>query len=157
MNCKSKVAAIALAAFCATALVPCVALAIEVGCGYVINRQCPGCSEEGNPENTTCLCGVDGEACNCVKEGDGGGIQTGEIITCYTGPFDWALSEHGVNVSTGDGALCLRAQRCMKDPGGQTNCGTYSQGACSDIVEGGCAWRTFSTSYSLTFTGTGKC
>jgi len=132
-----------------------IAIAEDIGCGYVVNRSCPGCTAS-SPADSSCFCGPNIDECDCVKES--GGIQSGEIVTCETGAFDWTPAEHGVTISVGPYALCMKIKKCRAPGGGQHNCLTLDQGVCVPPPPGGnCSWVEWADWYGITYVGGNRC
>lgn len=124
-------------------------------CGWVVTGVCPGCSPS-TPTDSTCACGINGEACDCVKQT--GGVQNGTIITCNTGDFTYNASMNGFVLTQTDEVWCKRVQRCRWDngPGHELACAQYSEGECTSINE--CEWTLDShTEHVRWDQGTAKC
>lgn len=125
-------------------------------CGYPVYGPCPSCEAE-SPGDGTCYCGVDGEACNCIKIS--GGRQLGQVIYCMTGAFYAMEDNNGFLLESAGPATCAMILKCMKG-GSQLNCGTYEQpGVCTwQYGQPSCDWNLFDWTNEDTVQATGdKC
>jgi hypothetical protein len=111
-------------------------------CGYIQTIYCPGCTGSV-PSDSTCFCGLNGSACDCVKAT--GGIQSGRIVDCELGPFDYTPDPDAPTLAHDElGAICLTVKKCQKASGGALGCSTYFEGSCEMPPSSQCQWRKFS-------------
>lgn len=118
------------------------AYAHGIVCGWVVDISCPGCSPSV-PSDSSCYCGPVDQECVCRKIS--GGMQTGSIITCNTGPWNYLSDNDGPPIAVvSEGAPeCYSVKRCMKADQSQLDCGELSGHGCVSSGEGGCSWRVF--------------
>jgi hypothetical protein len=121
-----------------------------VGCGVIVNQVCSGCRPSA-PGDSQCSCygfGIRAESSDCACRNSTGGLQTGEIVTCETGPFNWREEHPGKNIRQLDTVLCSTTKTCRSSGG---TCAYPPPCAAS------CTWQATQHSYSHPFEEVDPC
>jgi len=103
---------------------------VRVGCGYVLNALCPGCSPN-NPG--ACGCGPRNGQCDCVDQN--GNLQTGNLIQCLAGPYAVIWDMNGRMISRTAPEACGTVSSWL-GPSGATKCDEVAP-----CTGGACQWE----------------